>query len=113
MARTSARVWSRRSFAVFENRFESIVGPDRRAVNDFDGGEILAVLNEVKAAALAGLLGSGFGILVDVVPLAVAVDGGTFQREFERVAVDLLQQRAAHAVAPDVLRPAFAGEVAR
>src|SRR5204862_3234792 len=47
----------------------------------------------------------------NVVPLAIAVDGGTFQCELQRVAVDLLQQRAAHAVAPDILRPAFAGEL--
>src|SRR5260370_2784751 len=98
-------------FAVFENRFESVVGREGSALNDFDGGEILAVLKEVKAASLAGFAGIGFGMLVSVVPLAVAVDSGTFQREFERVAVDLLQQRAAHAVAPDILRPAFAREL--
>src|SRR5258706_5486183 len=98
-------------FAVFENCFEGIVGRDGSAFYDFDSGEILAVLDEVEAAAFAGFAGIGFGIFVNVVPLAVAVDGGTFQREFERVAVDLLQQRAAHAVTPHVLRPAFAGEL--
>jgi len=46
------------------------------------------------------------------VPFAVAIDGGTFQRELQRVAIDLLQQRAAHTVAPDILRPAFASELA-
>src|SRR5207237_2364595 len=71
----------------------------------------LVSLNEVDAAALAGAGGVGFRILIDVVPLAAAVDGGTFQREFQRVAVDLLQQRTAHAVAPDVLRPAFASQL--
>src|SRR5260370_26152392 len=78
-------------FAVFENRFESVVGREGSAVNEFDGGEILAVLDEVEASAFAGLRRIGFRIFVDVVPLAVAVDGGTFQREFQRVAVDLLQ----------------------
>src|SRR6266852_8744433 len=98
-------------FAVFENRFESVVGRDGSAVDDFDRNEILAVLDEIEAASLAGFGRILLGIFVDVVPLAAAVDGGTFQREFQRVAVDLLQQRATHAVAPDVLRPALASEL--
>ena len=53
----------------------------------------------------------GFGIFVDVVPFAAAVDGGTFQSKFQRVAIHLLEQRAAHAVAPDILGPAFASEL--
>src|SRR6266852_3401531 len=97
--------------AVFENRFESVVGRDGRAVNDFDRNEILAVLDEVEAASFAGFGRILLGIFVYVVPLAVAVNGGTLQREFERVTIDLLQERAAHAVTPDVLRPALAGEL--
>src|SRR5438046_8045672 len=46
-----------------------------RSFNDFDGGEILAVLNEIEAASLADFAGIGLRIFVDVVPLAVAVDG--------------------------------------
>jgi hypothetical protein len=42
------------------------------------------------------------------VPFATAVDGRTFQRKFQRVAIHLLQKRAAHPVAPDVLGPPFA-----
>src|SRR5713226_7324752 len=98
-------------FAVFENCFESVIGREGRAFNNFDSGEILAVLEEVEAASLAGLAGIGFRIFVNVVPLAVAVDGGTLQRKLQRVAVDLLQQRAAHAIAPDILRPSFASEL--
>src|SRR5260370_1400239 len=100
-----------KKFAVFENRLESVVGRDGSAVHGFDGGEILAVLNEVEAAAFAGFGWILLGIFINVVPFPVAIDGGTFQREFQRVAVDLLQQRAAHAVAPNILRPAFAGEL--
>src|SRR5580700_458548 len=44
-------------------------------------------------------------------PSAFAIDRGTFQRESQRVAIHLLQQRASHAVAPDILRPASAGEL--
>src|SRR6266853_1170724 len=97
--------------AVFENCFESVIGRDWNAFDNFDSGEILAVLDEVKAAALAGFARIGFGVFVNVVPLAIAVDGGAFQRKFQRVAVNLLKQRAAHTVAPNVLRPAFAGEL--
>src|SRR6266849_7849538 len=98
-------------FAVFEKRFKCVIGGDRSAFNDFDGGELLAIMDQVEAASAAGFRRIGFGIFVNIVPLAVAIDGGTLQGEFQRVAVDLLQQRAAHAVAPDILRPASAGQL--
>jgi len=50
-------------FPVFEDCFESVVGRDGSALNNFDGGKILAVLNEVEAAALAGFRRIGFGFL--------------------------------------------------
>src|SRR5260370_3253301 len=62
------------NFAVLKNRFERVIGREGSAFNDFDGSELLAVLNEVEASALTGFGGIGFGILVNVVPLAVAVD---------------------------------------
>src|SRR5208282_5060863 len=77
-------------------------------VVDFDGGEFLADVDQVEAAAFAGFGWIRFRIFVDVVPFAAAVDGGTFQSKFQGVAIHLLKQRAAHAVAPDILRPAFA-----
>src|SRR5260370_602436 len=97
--------------SVFENCFKCVVGGNGHAFNNFDSSEILAVLDEIEAAALAGFARIGFRILVNVVPLAVAIDRGTFKREFQRVAVDLLKQRAAHTVTPNVLRPALAGEL--
>src|SRR5258708_32604117 len=90
-------------FAVLENNVESIGGRDGLAVDDFDGDEFFAVVDEVEAATFASFARIGYRILVDVVPLAIAVDGRTFQRKFQGVAIHLLQKRAAHAVAPDVL----------
>src|SRR6266446_1646848 len=109
MARTSERVWSRRIFP--SSRIVSRTLLDRIAFNNFDSGKILAVLDEIETAAPAGFAGIGFWILINVVPLAVAVDRRTFQSKFQRVAVDLLKQRATHAVTPNVLRPAFASEL--
>src|SRR5882762_7263393 len=77
-------------FSVFEDGFEGVAGWNGFTIDDFDGGELFAILNEIEAAALAGFGGIGFRIFVDVVPLSVAVNGGTFQRELQRVAIDLL-----------------------
>src|SRR5438876_1002796 len=90
-------------FAVLENGVESVAGRDGLAVDDFDGNEFLAFEDEVEAAAFAGFAWICYRILVDVVPFAAAVDRRTLQREFQRVAIHLLQKRAAHAVAPNVL----------
>jgi len=66
-------------FAVLENNVENIGGRDGLAVDDFDGDEFFAVVNEVEAATFASFAWIGYRILVDVVPFAIAVDGRTFQ----------------------------------
>ncbi len=78
-------------FAVFEDNVESVDGRNGIAFDDLDGNEFFAIVDEIEAAALAGLRGISFGVFVDVVPFAVAVDRGTLQGEFQRVAIDLLQ----------------------
>src|SRR6266478_2654770 len=90
-------------FAVLENNVESVGGREGLVVDDFDGDEFFAVVDEVEAATFASFAWIGYRILVDVVPFAIAVDGRTFQFKFQGVAIHLLQKRAAHAVAPDVL----------
>src|SRR6266404_7072161 len=60
-------------FAVFEDGFKSIAGRGRFPIQDFDGGELLAILDEIEAAALASFGRIGFRIFVNVVPFAVAV----------------------------------------
>jgi len=50
-------------FPVFEDGFEGRCGWDRFTINDFDGGELFAILNEIEAAALAAFEGSVLGFL--------------------------------------------------
>jgi hypothetical protein len=49
----------------------------------FNRGKIFGVLQEIEAATLAGFGWILLGIFADVVPFAVAIDGGTFQSEFD------------------------------
>src|SRR5258708_32842470 len=90
-------------FAVLENNVESIGGRDGLAVDDFDGDEFFAVVDEVEAATFASFAWIGYRILINVVPFAIAVDGRTFQRIFQGDASHFLQTRATHAVRADVL----------
>ena len=41
-------------FAVFEDGFKSVAGRGRITINDFDGGELFAILDEIEAATFAG-----------------------------------------------------------
>src|ERR1700732_5618916 len=68
-------------------------------------------MNQVKAAAFAGFAGIRFWIFVHLLPFAVAVNGGTFQSKLQSIAIHLLEKRATHSVAPDILRPAAARQL--
>ena len=77
-------------FAVLENNLKSIGGREGLTVDDFDGDEFFAVVHEVEAATFASFAWIGYRILADVVPFAIAIDGRTFQRKFQGVAIHLL-----------------------
>ena len=63
MARTSARVWSRRSLPSSRTISRTLVGGNGLAFDAFDGGEFFAILDEIEAAAFAGFAWIGYRIL--------------------------------------------------
>src|ERR1700692_604164 len=96
--------------AIFKYRLERVRTEGRTlrqrfAFEDLHGGKFLTILDQVKAAAFAGLAGICFWIFVHVLPFAVAIDGRTFECKLQSIAIHLLEKRATHSITPDILRP--------
>ena len=98
-------------YAIFQHSFQLVVRAGGNGAINFRGDEFLAFLEQDESPRAGILAGIGYRLLIYVVPFSIDVDRGAFQRETQRVAIDLLEERAAHAEAPVVHGPALASKL--
>src|SRR4029077_16011031 len=88
-----------------------IVSVGSNCVINLDGYELLAFFEQNKSSSSRIFPRVTYGLLVNIVPLAMDVNRGTLQREAQGIAINLLEKRTTHAETPVIHGPALAGQL--